>query len=152
LKQDLGFFDNGTPSIDLALEDGDFKADNGLETAVLISLFTDRRVEPEELPPGLEDPRGWWGDAISEEPNDRIGSRIWTLDRGKITVENRNKLKEYALEALLWMKDQGIASKIETSVVIIQNERLDLSVKIYRPEGENIPFKFVWTGQELKRA
>ena len=55
------------------------RAERGLRSAVLISLFTDRRAEPGDVPEG-EDPRGWWADVLGEE-GDRIGSRLWLIDR-----------------------------------------------------------------------
>jgi phage gp46-like protein len=38
---------------DLAMIDSDLASDRGLETAVLLSLFTDRRAEPDDVPPRL---------------------------------------------------------------------------------------------------
>ncbi|NCB53153.1 MAG: hypothetical protein EOM54_14955, partial [Clostridia bacterium] len=39
----------------------DLSSDKGLETAVIVSLFTDRRADGEELPPNEKTKRGWWG-------------------------------------------------------------------------------------------
>ena len=51
--------------------DRDLQGDDGLFTAVIISLFTDRRANaddplPDERICALPDPRGWWGDYILE--------------------------------------------------------------------------------------
>src|ERR1700753_4183597 len=59
---------------DLFLDQG------GLQSAVMLSLFTDRRAPagftpPVGSPPGL---RGWWGDTYTGR---QIGSWLWTLDR-----------------------------------------------------------------------
>lgn len=150
--QDLGFFNTGNDTVDLKVEMGDLAADNGLETAVLISLFTDRFVPLEELPEGETDRRGWWGDHLSEIEGDRIGSKLWTLDRGKLNLETRNRLKDYAAEALAWMIDEGVASDVVTQATLIRGQRIDLEIEIYRPDGDQIPFKFLWDGQELKRG
>lgn len=142
----------GFESVDIKVSKGDLVACDGLETAVLISLFSDRYVPAEELPEGFTDGRGWWADAISEEPEDKIGSRLWLLDRGKITENVKNEMKDYAQEALDWMIGAGLASKIKVTTTIILNERIDLAIQIYRPEGDNIPFKFVWDGQALRKG
>ena len=46
--QDVGFFNVGAACPDMIIENGDLKADNGLETASLISLFSDKRVTLEQ--------------------------------------------------------------------------------------------------------
>lgn len=49
----------------LALNGSDLLTDNSIETAVIISLFTDRRAQPSDLiPDGSTDRRGWWADSF----------------------------------------------------------------------------------------
>lgn len=151
-RQDVAFADFGGETIDIGIVEGTLLSEEGLQTAVLISLFTDQYVPTDELPEGVEDPRGWWADAIAEETDDKIGSKLWLLDRGKINSANRSKMKEYTEDALQWLIDDGIASEIAVSTFIVQNQRIDLEISITRPTGENIPFKFLWDGQELKRV
>jgi len=150
--QDIGFVDVGGACADLRIVNGDFEADNGLENAVLISLFTDRFVPTVDLPPNIFDNAGWWADSISDPPEDRIGSRLWIFDRiGKINVETRNGMVDAAQEALQWMIDQGVASRIAVVGTVVVGTRIDLDIEIFRPQGDNIPFKFLWDGQEFRR-
>ncbi len=152
--QDLAFVAQGEAGIaDLALESGDFKADNGLETAVLVSLFTDRFVPFADLPENVEDPRGWWADALSDVAGDRIGSRLWLVfDRGKLDVNAQNDAKDYAEEALAWLVDVGLASRVIVETSVATGVQLTISVRIFRPTGDSIPFKYIWDGQALKRG
>ena len=72
---------------DLVLSPGespDLQGDDGLLTALLISLFTDRRAHdddplPDERVGVPSDMRGWWGDYFETERPDPIGSRLWLL-------------------------------------------------------------------------
>lgn len=138
---------------DLAVERGDLAADNGLETAVLVSLFSDAYVPKEQLPDPSSDPRGWWADALLPNTGDRIGSKLWTVfDRGKTDTAAKNLAKTYIEDALAWTLDEGIAKRIDVVTTLPGGGRLDFLVSIYRPDGENIPFKFLWDGQELKRG
>ena len=73
---------------DLDIADLDLRHEEGLRSAVLISLFTDRQVGPEELPAGESDRRGWWGDGLSDD-DDKIGSRIVALDARKAPRRRR---------------------------------------------------------------
>jgi len=148
--QDVGFFDVGTDCPDMVIEDGDLKADNGLETAALISVFSDRRVRLEELPSGETDQMGWWADLISEPEGDRIGSRHWILERiGKVSDATAIELESILKEAFEWMLDDGIAATVKVSAERI-GDRVAGDAQIFRPNGDNIPFKFAWDGQRLK--
>lgn len=149
--QDVGFFDTGEACPDLKIENGDLKADNGLETAALISVFSNKRVTLEQLPQGETDRMGWWADLISEAEGDQIGSRHWVLERlGKINTQSEIEMRSVLKEAFEWMLDDGIASRVEVDAERTDTNEIVGSALIYRPSGDNIPFKFVWDGQKLK--
>lgn len=131
----------------LSIEDEDLESDAGLETAVIISLFTDRRArDDDELPdPNNPDRRGWWGDLVAEVEDDQIGSRLWLLARSKTTPDILVKAKEYAEEALQWLIDDGAAQKIEVEVERQGpegNDRLALLVKIFQSDANIVALEF----------
>ena len=105
------------PRFDWAIQRGDLAPDDGLETAVILSLFTDRRARPDDPLPDGSDRRGWWADAYprasARAGQDPIGSRLWLLEREKDTREVVNRARDYAEEALQWLVDDGIAERIE---------------------------------------
>jgi len=151
VKQDVGFFDVGGPYPDLVIENGDLKADNGLETAALISLFSDKRVSFEQLPPNETDRRGWWADLIAQPQGDQIGSRLWILERtGKVLDSTAVEMESMLTEAFNWMIDDGIASAVVVSASRNGNNEIKGTAQIIKQTGENIPFKFAWDGQRLK--
>ncbi len=132
---------------DLSIEDGDLESDDGLETAVIISLFTDRRARDDDELPDANNPdrRGWWGDLVAEVADDQIGSRLWLLERSKTTPDVLVKAKEYAEEALSWMIEGDVAKKIEVEVErqgTEGNDRLALLVKIFQSDGGQVSLKF----------
>lgn len=136
---------------DISLLDNDLEADDGLETAVAISFFTDMRVSVEELPYGQTDQRGWWGDMFPEKDQDKIGSRMWTLQPAKITAETRNKASDFARECLQWMIDDGIASSINFESEYNGLKQLITSVEIIKPSGEIANFSVFWDSQKVRR-
>src|SRR5512143_214117 len=103
-----------TNNADLSLIDSDVASDQGLLTAVLLSLFLDRRAEDDDIPPSgdARDRRGWWADEFLEPEGDKIGSRLWLLDRSKIVGETTKRADEYAREALAWMLSDRVVSRI----------------------------------------
>lgn len=136
---------------DIDIENGDLVADNGLETSVAISLFTDRRVNDEELPDLETDKRGWWGDSFPEVDQDRIGSRLWTLDRSKILPETLNRFNELCREALIWMQEDGIAGEIGISSEYNDDRQLITNIEISRPSEDVERFSVLWDEQQIRR-
>ncbi len=121
-------------SADLALSAPDLATDAGLDTAVIISLFTDRRArEDDELPTGSNDPRGWWGDSFAEVTGDQIGSRLWLFERAKQTQATLNGYREALEEAVAWMVEDGIAESVKASTWIINPGQMGWSLEIKRP-------------------
>lgn len=133
-------FDHGA---DLALEQFALAADDGLETAVILSLFTDARASDDDpLPFGESDRRGWWADAFPSVDRDRIGSRLWLLRREKQTQDTLNRAREYAEEALAWLVADGVARSVEVESFIVRNGVLGLSVVIQRPDASIARFRY----------
>ena len=117
----------GPPRFDISLEEDD----QALESNVILSLFLDRRANPEEVDDGA-DLRGFWGDAYSD--GDQIGSKLWTLRRAKITQDALRAARDYAKQCLGWMKKDGVASRIEVDAQRAGTYALDLTVRIHRPD------------------
>lgn len=119
----------------------DLEFDEGLETAVIISLFTDRRANFDDILPDPDnrDLRGWWGDLASPlVEGDQIGSRLWLLEREKTLKTVLVRAKQYAEEALQWMIEDRIATKIEVDVErqgVVGSDILALQVRIRQTEG-----------------
>lgn len=138
--------------IQLKLEDGDLAEDSTLETAVLISLFSDQRAAEDELPDGVDDRKGWWGDMFPDVVGDQIGSKLWLLGREKVTLETEAALETKATEALEWMVEDGVADSVSVSAEFDELNHAVLDIVIKRPTGEENRFNLLWDEQEIKRG
>ena len=132
---------------DLRLRDGDLLGDGGLETSIIISLLTDRRVTQEQLPEFQTDRKGWWGDLLPVVDGDQIGSRLWTLNRSKISNETLRLHEDYAREALQHFIEDGVADSIAIEANYNDDFHLILDIDIIRPENQNTRFNIVWDNQ-----
>lgn len=169
-------WDNANERGDIALALPDLLADDGLTTAIVISLFCDRQALPDDTLPddatgpfgtgvrGRGDRRGWWGDWYAPaqldlmraqgtiatvpapgtlpQPADRIGSRLWLLSRSKDLAETVAAAKDYITEALQWLIDDGVAAAVGVVVTPAENDTLQFAVKITRPSGDVVGFKY----------
>lgn len=125
--------------------------DAGLETAVVISLFTDRLADAGEADVAGTARRGWWGDAYADDAGDRIGSRLWLLAREKRTPAVLGRAELYAREALQWLVADGIARSVSVTAEAVgqAGETLGLAISITRSEKPVVQFRFesFWKGQ-----
>ncbi len=111
-------YDNATQLVDIE-RDGQIATSELLNTAVFISLFSRRRADDDDtLPEPHSNREGWWGDGLGprDEAGDLIGSRLWLLNRSKASQSTLNLAKSYALEAVQWLVDDGIAAAVDVSV------------------------------------
>ena len=132
-----------------------------LATAFAVALATDRLALPDDDLPGLDDDdrRGWWGDIDAAEIWNGwpIGSRLWLLERGKITdFDARDgstlaRAEHYGREALQPFIDLKIATTID--VVAERNaenySRIDLAVTAYRGPKPVIALRFEQLWEEI---
>lgn len=134
---------------DIRVEGGRLATDEGLRTAILLSLFTDARA-PEEatLPQTGEDRRGWWGNDLPVETvgkHHELGSLLWLLSREKITQATMTRARAYARDALAWLIEDGIASAIDVEVTAQEGQRLAIGVTLDRPDGpDRKRWDFTW--------
>ena len=135
-------YDNISQAGDFVVTKGDLATDRDLETAVLISLFTDRRASDDDVvPDGTDDRRGCWMDALSEIP---LGSRIWLLNREKVIPSTVAALKEYIEEALQWLLDQHIARAVTVTCTPDSRKHQILSEIDIARNGQNRRYQYVW--------
>lgn len=142
---------------DIKLEDEDLVREEGLETSVIMSLFTDRRAQDDDILDDPDDKRGWWGDRLENEGDDiedyhQIGSRLWVIERASTTNANLQKAKIFIEEALEWMIEDGVASTIEVEVERQgrpENAILAFKVIITKSDGiiEEYTYDDVWNSQ-----
>ena len=112
--------------IDLVILNGDLELDQGLESAILASLYSDSRApEGVEIPDGSTDPRGWWAVDLDDE----YGSELWILERSKLDTETIALAEEAATRALSWLIEDGIAADL-TVVATREGDAISLSVEI----------------------
>lgn len=137
---------------DAAIQGGDLGKDDSLETAVILSLFLDARARDDDVLPDEAhgDRRGWWADSVvPAAERDRTGSRLWLLGREKVLPEVLRRARDYAVEALQWLIDDGIASAVDVRAFVPGHEStigrkdmLALDIRITRTGGEIAAYRF----------
>lgn len=141
---------------DMVLEDRDVKRDNGLETSILISLFSDRlALRDDVLQNDNINRAGWWGDEVPMKYNrndDYIGSRLWLIERSKTTNETIENAKLYIKESLQWIIDDKVAENIYIDVWKVENvkDTIGISINILKNKNENVSYKYYYNWENQK--
>lgn len=131
--------------IDLLLEGSDLASGHELESAVIMSLFTNRRAEADDvLPSAFADRQGFWGDQFPTREGDKMGSRLWLLSAEKQTNETRLRALEYAAEALQWLIDDRVASEVRIQAEYVRQHFLGLRVEILHGNGVSTSYEYLW--------
>jgi phage gp46-like protein len=139
-------WDNTQALGDWALAEGDLQTGQDLETACLVSLFTDKLATPDFTPTdGTTDRRGWWAD-LYDRP---LGSNLWQLERAKKTRETLGLAQRYAQDALQWLIDDGVATGVLVNTQWLTATMLGIAVAITKPNGSQSRFMFGWAWQDL---
>lgn len=106
-----------------------------LHTAICISLFTDARAQEDDLPDGEEN-RGYWGD-IALPAGESLGSKLWLLQRRKITGEVVLKARDYAADAVAWMVDSGAVQAVNVESQRYNQDTIAFAVTYRLPAEQN---------------
>lgn len=131
---DVGLiWQNGWADILLNESNTDLQTGKDLKTAILVSLFSDSRANPEELLLD-EDPRGWW--------SRDLGSLLWLLARQKATLQNLEKGIQYIKDALNWLIVQNIAKSIDVIGTIENRSKFNFIITIKK--SNDYRFQYLW--------
>lgn len=130
-------------TFDLSLDGPDLATDNGLRTAVIVSLFSDARArEDDVIPDGTAERRGWWADTFSPIAADAFGSRQWLLGREKQIPSTLARAKEYAEESLQWLIDDGVARAVTATAYVVRPGVLGIDIVIARANDAVARYRF----------
>lgn len=134
----------------LALEDT-------LQTAIILSLFTDGRAgRDDKLPLNETDRRGWVGEEFLsggvDATTDPWGSRLWLCYSGKVSGSVLEAARFAAQQALEWLVRDGVAERVLVTAewVGVGQDRLAVRPAIYKP-GQVRPVYDVLWGTSIKR-
>ncbi len=131
-----------------------------LQTAVLLSLFTDKRAGADDaLPRGQTDRRGWCGEEFvakrsqTQNTQNEWGSHLWLLYVGKVNLSVLERARFAAQESLAWFVRDGIASRVNAVAQWAgpNNDRLAIRPQIYQANNTKPIYDVLW-GTSLMRG
>ena len=86
------------------------------ERLVLVSLFTDGRIDPAAAPPdGTTDRRGWWADTYTDGAP--AASRLWLISGS--SAPTARAIEDAISDGLKWAVEDGLADAIDVSTTLV---------------------------------
>jgi phage gp46-like protein len=134
--------------------------DRDLETAVILSLFTDASARADDVIPDMtDDRRGWWANSgpVGDQPappEGAMGSRLWLLAREKATDQTRQRACQYAGEALAWLTADGVAARVDVRAAWLDAPgtppgALGMQIRILRQDGTTYDMRYAWAWDQF---
>ena len=94
---------------------GHLETDASLRTTVLCLLFTEGRLNPEDVQTG--EPRGgWWGNSYPDVQGWEIGGRLYFVATGKATAVTIQLIEEAIRKQLQCLIDDGIVESLAVEI------------------------------------
>lgn len=121
--------DDGTFDLKIGF-DGDLETDDFFDTAIIVSLFSDRRADESEVRESHRR-RGWIGN--ERTPGFEMGSKLWLFEQSRLTRTVMNQVQDAAGVALAWFVDDELAVAIRAPrASTTAGGRLALDVELER--------------------
>jgi len=137
-------YSNDSLTGDLVLAEGQLSQDEGLESAILHSLFTDRRAGEDDVKTfGKPGRRGWWGDLTLADSGDQYGSLLWLLEREKLNAQTAERARQYAADALKWLVQDGVAVSCQVETEILSRDTLGMLVTVQLDQGNSFAAQYL---------
>ena len=127
--------------------DGDILTDDFFDTALVMSLFCERRATGDE---GPESSRGRGRSGNEETPDFEIGSKLWLYEQARTTRTVLQGIETVVLNGLQWLIDDGYAINISAAAEL-DSGSITLTVQIDRP-GSKVDRRFftLWDNTGLR--
>lgn len=138
---------------DLALDAaGGLQALAPLQTVVTLCLFTDARIEPQDLRFEMGgDRRGWGGNAFDVDRSageDELGSTLWLYRRHELNDATARSIESEAIRALQPLIRQGAVEGLVVKATAYPSDgRIDLAVTLTGRDGRTVfatQFDLIW--------
>lgn len=140
MSQDIKVEQDNYGSFDIVVDESasDYDSVDGMDTAVDVQLFVDRRAQRHEIS-RPRDRQGWIGDVLTKQDGYEMGSLIHLKNQARNTNVDKNLIAEYAKDGLEYFRDINAAKEINASVV-----GDDIAGSIVVDESETIRFNKLW--------
>jgi phage gp46-like protein len=129
---------------DISISGSSIDSEEGLKTAITLSLFTWARASPDAILADPLDRKGWWADTYADTPGDAFGSQLWQLIGNPLDTSTLDTADRMIREALQWMVDDGLIGGVEVELEIVRHGVLGATISVLQPQQPATWFADLW--------
>ena len=133
---DLKFKQDSNGDWDIDFANGDFELTDGLDTAVYMSVFCEKRASSSQVSePNLR--RGHFTNEFSKKEGYQVGSFFWLYTEQAKNIDSNLRLIEGAIgDGLAWMIEDNIFSKTKVQATRLNTE-INLQIELVNKLQKN---------------
>lgn len=136
---------------DISFTNGDFTLTNGLDTALLMSVYGEKRANSSEVPVQYLQ-RGWWGNLFNDVENYEVGSKLWLLYQARRNQDTLNRGITYLNDGFKWLLQDTFIDRVEVTGEITNNG-ITFLVSLYRSQNLVASYSYeLWQNTRLTNA
>lgn len=122
--------------VELNTAQNDLETTDELYTALLLSIFCNKRADKDDALNGLYEHHGYWADTVF---GFELGSKLYLLESRKLDDKTVLDARDYIIEATQWLLSDGWLKSIE---VTTSNVNGILEMNITGVKDESTPFYY----------
>lgn len=117
MPSDLSLTQDSNGFFDIDFENGDFKLTDGLDTALYMSVLSEKRADENQVQ-FSRNRRGHFSNLFNRVPGYEVGSYLWVYtEQGVINQATLDNIRDTITnDGLSWMLEDGIVKSIEVEV------------------------------------
>lgn len=133
MPRDIELTQDTNSNFNINFENGDFKLTDGLDTAIFMSVFAEKRASKTQVKkPTLR--RGHFSNEFNDIENYQVGNTGWlNIDQAPNTKNNLTSLENAFIEGLRWLNLDQITSS-NTVIATKATDKIDVQINL---EGED---------------
>jgi len=113
MSRDIKFTQDSNGDWDINFTNGDFEMTEGLDTALYLSVFSNKRASASQVTESILR-RGHFTNEFSQVAGYEVGSLLWLYtEQAKNTSNNLSLIEGSVYDGLKWMIEDKIISKID---------------------------------------
>jgi phage gp46-like protein len=141
-KNDDGIFD-----IPLTADGKDIATVDGIETALMVSLYTNARTSGSKVPDSFNR-QGWAGNLLTLKDGFELGSELWTLKQARLVQNTLNAGQDLVRRSLQWMIDDGVADVINVTMTSKTDRAGEIKILLYKDLDLIARYITIWTSTQ----
>jgi len=147
--QDIKLEKNSDNIYDISIVDGDFESVDGFDTAILMSLFIDKRANQAEVSESSLR-RGWIGNEQNDDEDYEVGSKLWLLDQARLNQDSVNRAIDFTRDGFIWMIEDSQVKDVQVTGQEFHPTNISVTVSFVRFDNTTFNKQFnLWENTDL---